>query len=82
MAAGILRAASDLGLAVPGQLAVIGVDDIPMAAYLEPPLTTVRQDFQQIGREAARLLIRALLEPDAPRRHLRLPAELVVRRSS
>jgi DNA-binding LacI/PurR family transcriptional regulator len=82
MAAGILRAASDLGLAVPEQLAVIGVDDIPLAAYLEPPLTTIRQDFQQIGREAARLLIRALEQPDAPRCHLRLPAELVVRRSS
>lgn len=45
MAAGVLRAAHDLGLNVPEQLAVIGVDDIPMAAYLEPPLTTIRQDF-------------------------------------
>jgi DNA-binding LacI/PurR family transcriptional regulator len=82
MAAGILRAATDLGLTIPDQLSVIGVDDIPMAAYLQPPLTTVRQDFLQIGREAARLLIHALEEPHAPRRHLRLSAELIVRHST
>ncbi len=82
MAAGVLRAAHDLGLHVPTQLAVIGVDDIPMAAYLEPPLTTIRQDFLQIGREAAKLLIRSLEEPGAPRQHLRLPAELIVRQST
>lgn len=82
MAAGVLRAAHDLGLNVPEQLAVIGVDDIPMAAYLEPPLTTIRQDFLQIGREAVRLLIHSLEEPTAPRQHLRLPAELIVRRST
>ena len=80
--AGVLRAAHDLGLNVPEQLAVIGVDDIPMAAYLEPPLTTIRQDFLQIGREAVRLLIHSLEEPTAPRQHLRLPAELIVRRST
>jgi DNA-binding LacI/PurR family transcriptional regulator len=82
MAVGVLRAATDLGVPVPDQLSVIGVDDIPMAAYFVPPLTTVRQDFLRIGQEAARLLIRALNHPTAPRQHLRLPAELIVRRST
>jgi LacI family transcriptional regulator len=67
---------------VPDQLAVIGVDDIPLVAYFEPPLTTLRQDFYAIGREAAKLLVRAVENPETPRQHLRLPAELLVRRST
>ena len=82
MAAGVLRAARDLGLEVPAGLSVIGVDDIPLAAFFEPPLTTFHQDFQLIGRESARLLIRSIKESDAPRRQLRMPVELVVRRST
>ena len=82
MAAGVLRAARDLGLDVPNDLSVIGVDDIPLAEFLEPPLTTFRQDFQMIGREAARLLIQSIDQPDAASRQLRLPAELVVLRST
>jgi LacI family transcriptional regulator len=65
MAAGALRLARDLGLELPAQLSVIGVDDIPMAAYFSPPLTTMRQDFQEIGREAARLLAGAIENPAA-----------------
>ena len=82
MAAGVLRAAGDLGIDVPGQLAVIGVDDIPMAPYFNPPLTTLRQDFARIGREAAQLLLGVLAQPAMPRQQLRLPAELIVRRST
>lgn len=82
MAVGVLRAARDAGLVPPGDLSVIGVDDIPLAAYFAPPLTTVRQDFALIGREAARLLIRAVEEPQAPREHLLLPGEMIIRRST
>ena len=82
MAAGVLRAARDLGLDLPGDLSVIGVDDVPLADFLDPPLTTFHQDFQQIGREAARLLIQSIDQPDAASRQLRLPAKLVVRRST
>jgi LacI family repressor for deo operon, udp, cdd, tsx, nupC, and nupG len=82
MAMGALRAARDMGLSVPEQLAVMGVDDMPLASYFDPPLTTMRQDMPRIGREAARLLIRAIQQPDAPRQHLRLPAEIVVRHST
>jgi len=82
MAAGVLRATKDLGLEVPHNLSVIGVDDIPLSAFLDPPLTTFRQDFQLIGREAASLLIQRINQPDAHSRQLRLPAELIVRRST
>jgi len=82
MAAGVLRATKDLGLEVPGDLSVIGIDDIPLSAFLDPPLTTFRQDFQLIGREAASLLIQSIDQPDVPGRQLRLPAELIVRRST
>lgn len=82
MAVGVLRAARDAGLFPPDDLSVIGVDDIPLAAYFAPPLTTVRQDFALIGREAARLLIRAVEEPQAPREHLLLPGEMIIRRST
>lgn len=82
MAVGVLRAARDLGLEIPKQLSVIGVDDIPLAAYFAPPLTTLKQDFDNIGREAARSLIRAVEQPDAPTQQLRLPAELIIRRST
>jgi DNA-binding LacI/PurR family transcriptional regulator len=82
MALGALRAARDRGLSVPDQIAVIGIDDMPLASYFDPPLTTMRQDMFAIGREAARLLLRAIDKPQTPRQHLRLPAELVVRKST
>lgn len=81
MAAGALRAARDLYIPVPAQLSVIGVDDIPLATHLEPPLTTVRQDFGLIGREAARLLLRAVERRAAPPEHARLLPALIERRS-
>ncbi|MBK8045770.1 MAG: substrate-binding domain-containing protein [Anaerolineales bacterium] len=82
MAVGILRAAQDNGIRVPDALSVIGVDDIPLAAHFEPPLTTVRQDFAEIGRVAARLLFRALAQPGAPPEHVRLEPSLVLRKST
>ena len=82
MAVGILRAARDLRLSIPSDLSVLGIDDIPLAAYFTPPLTTLRQDFAKIGQEASRLLIRTVEQPSDPARHIRLPAELIVRRST
>jgi LacI family repressor for deo operon, udp, cdd, tsx, nupC, and nupG len=82
MAVGVLRAAADLGLRAPEDLSVIGVDDIPLAAFFAPALTTVRQDFQRIGREAAGLLVQIIERSDADRRYLRLPGQLIVRNST
>ncbi len=87
MAVGIIRAARDRGLRVPEDLSVIGIDDMPLASYFDPPLTTLRQDLAAIGREAAGLLLHAVEHPDScnsasGRQRLRLSAELVVRRST
>ena len=82
MAAGVLRAADELGLSVPDQLSLIGIDDIPMASYLAPPLTTLRQDFAEIGRLAAQLLIETIQRPNIQQQHLTLPATLVTRHST
>jgi DNA-binding LacI/PurR family transcriptional regulator len=82
MALGALRAARDLGLSVPGQLSVIGLDDMPLASYFDPPLTTMRQDMFAIGRTAAQLLARAVEQPQAKHQQLRQPAELIIRQST
>ena len=82
MALGALRAARDRGLNVPGQIAVIGIDDMPLASYFDPPLTTMQQDLFGIGQAAAQLLIKAIEQPPATRQHLRLPAKLLVRQST
>lgn len=82
MALGVLHAARELGLRVPEQLAVIGVDDMPLASYFDPPLTTMRQDMPRIGREAARLLIEHINHPQVTLSHIKLPGELVIRQST
>lgn len=82
MALGALRAARDLELSVPKQLAVIGLDDMPLASYFDPPLTTMRQDMFGIGRTAAQLLVRAVEQPLTEHQQLRMPAELIIRHST
>jgi LacI family repressor for deo operon, udp, cdd, tsx, nupC, and nupG len=82
MAVGAMRALREAGLRVPEDISVIGFDDMPLASYFDPGLTTIRQDTFNMGREAARLLIRAIETPEKQRRHLRMPVELVVRKST
>jgi DNA-binding LacI/PurR family transcriptional regulator len=77
LAIGVLRAAQQLGLAVPDDLSVVGFDDIPLAVDLTPPLTTVRQPLIEKGRLAAAVLLGTAPPPSAP-----LPTELVVRGST
>ncbi|GAA2211709.1 LacI family DNA-binding transcriptional regulator [Nonomuraea monospora] len=57
MAIGVLRALAEAGRAVPGEVSVIGMDDIPAAAYLSPPLTTIRQDFAASVAQGLALLV-------------------------
>ncbi|MFD8221824.1 LacI family DNA-binding transcriptional regulator [Streptomyces sp. NPDC059697] len=57
MALGVLLALREAGLDVPGDVSLVGFDDIPEAAYFWPPLTTVRQDFDEAGRLALDLLV-------------------------
>ena len=82
LAIGALRAAGDLGLSVPGDLSIAGYDDIPMAKYLIPRLTTASKDAARLGREAAKLLLARLSDPDRPRQEISIPSRLIIRESS
>jgi LacI family transcriptional regulator len=82
MAAGALRAANELGIRVPQDVAVVGFDDIGLASLIQPQLTTVRQDMHALGAAAAAGLARMIDDPEtAPAREL-VPTRLVVRASS
>jgi len=81
LAAGVMQAARERGLDVPGDLSVVGFDDSPLARQTDPPLTTIAQPQQRKGADASRLLISAIQEDeplDAERRII-LPYELKVR---
>ncbi len=79
IAMGVLDAARALGIAVPAQLSVVGFDDISDAARLQPPLTTVRQPFSEIGTAATRLLLRLLSGEAVPADTLLVAPTLTVR---
>jgi LacI family transcriptional regulator len=79
MAFGVLAAARDLGIAVPSQLSVIGFDDVPGAADVGPPLTTVRLDLASLG---ARVLQLAVARPAAGRTTEPFPVALIARAST
>ena len=81
MALGFMHACSELGLSIPGDISVVGFDDIPEAAHFWPPLTTVRQNFAELGRRAISLLL-AELNGSVEREHLSVPAELIVRETT
>jgi DNA-binding LacI/PurR family transcriptional regulator len=80
MALGAERAARELGVRIPGQLAVVGFDDILLASYADPPLTTVRQDFSRMGFEAAKMLYK-IIKGQATPHSKNIPYEFVVRQS-
>lgn len=82
MAMGVLRAARDVNIKVPAQLAVIGVDDMPLSSYFDPPLTTMRQDMPRIGQEATRMLLDIIQKKNTDQREVKLSAQLVVRQST
>ncbi len=89
MALGVLRAMHEAGCRVPDDVLVVGFDDVPEAGYYFPPLTTIRQDFAEVGRRSMDLLLYQV-EGRAPAGRVRadsaatalVPAELVVRRST
>ncbi|GAA1869160.1 LacI family DNA-binding transcriptional regulator [Actinomadura bangladeshensis] len=83
IALGLLWAIHESGRRVPDDVSVIGFDDIPEAAFLTPPLTTVRQDFTALGRHLVEQLITQLTgngaDPTAPKL---VPSKLIIRRST
>jgi LacI family transcriptional regulator len=82
MAISVLRAAGDLGLNVPRDLSLISFDDIPIAQYLVPRLTTASKDAVGVGRAAVRLILERIQNPTQPRQKVSIPARLILREST
>ncbi len=82
MAIGVMNAIQDRGLEVGRDVAVIGFDDVPMAQYLRPPLTTIRQPVWEIGQRAIAMLLQLLNGKPPTERHILIAPELVRRASS
>lgn len=80
MAIGALCAARERGVSVPEDMTVVGFDDIPIARFVSPPLTTVSVEIAELGRQAFELLLESA-EPDAVPRLAMLPTHLVIRDS-
>ncbi|OJX48143.1 MAG: LacI family transcriptional regulator [Chloroflexi bacterium 44-23] len=81
MAIGVIRAASEKGLRVPQDLAVVGFDDIELTQYVTPSLTTMAQPKLQMGMEAVRLLTERMQDNSLPAQTIMLETKLIVRDS-
>jgi DNA-binding LacI/PurR family transcriptional regulator len=82
MALGLLRLLHEHGRAVPSDLSIVGFDDIPEAEFFTPPLTTVRQDFNEMGRQGLHLLLDEISAGTRSTARATVPATLVVRSST
>ena len=82
LAVGVLRAAADAGLSVPGDVSVCGYDDIPFSQYLVPRLTTVCRDIERAGRQAFRLLLDRMNGATGPARIEMISNSLQIREST
>jgi LacI family transcriptional regulator len=82
LAIGVLRAAGDQGLRVPQDLSLIGFDNISLANYLNPRLTTATKNILQIGRDAVRMVLERIEDPEKPYQQIYIPARLIIREST
>jgi len=82
MASGALQSMRARGLSVPEDVALAGFDDLPFAAELDPPLSTIRQGVHAQGSESAKALLSLLQTPEGGPRRVLLPTELVIRQST
>jgi len=82
MALGLLRVLQEHGRSVPADVSIVGFDDIPEAAYLTPPLTTVRQDFNEMGRRSLHVLLEQIESGRRSGAREIVPATLVTRAST
>lgn len=81
MAFGVMEAVREYGLRIPADISIIGFDDIPQASHVHPPLTTIRQPLEQMGRMATRMLLDLISDPATEAARIELPTELVIRDS-
>lgn len=79
---GVMEAVRDHGKRIPDDVSIMGFDDIPQAGQVHPPLTTVRQPLEQMGRTAAQMLLELLKDPERRPEKIELPTELIVRNST
>jgi DNA-binding LacI/PurR family transcriptional regulator len=82
MALGVMRALAERGRRVPADVSIVGFDDVPEAGYYMPPLTTVRQDFGEVGRQALNTLIDRMSGAIAAGLRVRVAPELIIRASA
>jgi LacI family transcriptional regulator len=83
MAMGALMALREAGLRVPHDMAVVGFDDIPAARLVTPPLTTISQFQEQLGRRAAEMLLQRLTgAASGQARSVEMPFELIIRETT
>jgi DNA-binding LacI/PurR family transcriptional regulator len=82
LAKGAISALNEAGLKVPQDVSIVGYDDIPEAEFSDPPLTTIRQPMQAVGKAAAHLLITLIEDPNARPQQMLFDTELVVRSST
>ena len=82
MALGLIRALNEAGRAVPGDVSVVGFDDVAESGYFLPPLTTVHQDFEEVGRRCVTLLLDQIGGNGAPSAVSTIPLRLVLRAST
>lgn len=82
MALGAISALRERGLRVPEDVSVVGFDDIPESAFFNPPLTTIHQDFNALGKQCVEYLVSLIDQPETPLHQRVLKPQLVVRQSA
>lgn len=81
MALGVMDAVREKGLDIPGDISVIGFDDIPQASTTHPKLTTIQQPLEAMGRAGVQLLLEQIENPESPPESVTLPTKFIIRDS-
>lgn len=81
MAVGAIKAANDLNFSIPKDISIIGFDDIDLAQFISPPLTTIKQNKEELGSRAADALLKLIEESESISPIISIPTELIVRGS-
>jgi LacI family transcriptional regulator len=82
LALGAILALSERGLRVPDDISIVGFDDTPEAAFFMPPLTTIRQDYEALGRQAIQYMLELINNPETPAHQRVLMPQLIERKST